>query len=144
MRLRDDPRVVVIERTNARYLASLAEPVTVAVVDASFISLKLLLPAISGWLTSTAHVVPLIKPQFEAGQQDVGKGGVVRDPAVHQRVLYDILVFASTQGFAVHGLIRSPLKGPAGNVEFLAWLVWDQADKDETAMNLPALIEAVI
>ena len=123
-RLRQDTRVIVIERTNARYLERLAEPVSLVVVDASFISLRLLLPTIKGWLTEQAEVVTLIKPQFEAGQDDVGKGGVVRDSKVHARVLGEVLSFAQTAGFSVRGLIRSPLKGPAGNVEFLAWLSW--------------------
>ncbi len=121
-RLRKDGRVVVMERTNARYVTALDEPVSLVTVDASFISLRLLLPVIRGWLTPVASVIPLIKPQFEAGKADVGKGGVVRDPAVHRRVLGDVLKSAERQGYVVRGLIRSPLKGPAGNVEFLAWL----------------------
>ena len=80
--------------------------------------------SIKGWLKPHADVIPLIKPQFEAGQHDVGKGGVVRDPQVHARVLEEVLTFAQNQGFIVRGLIRSPLKGPAGNIEFLAWLGW--------------------
>ena len=122
--LRQDARVVVMERTNVRYVESLPEPVSLVVMDASFISLKLLLPVIKNWLISPADVIPLIKPQFEAGQQDVGKGGVVRDNQVHARVLQEVLTFARGQGFAVRGLIKSPLKGPAGNIEFLAWLGW--------------------
>ncbi|GAB4453454.1 MAG: TlyA family rRNA (cytidine-2'-O)-methyltransferase [Anaerolineae bacterium] len=121
-RLRTDPRVVVMERTNARYVESLPEPVSLATVDASFISLRLLLPAVWGWLAEPADVVPLIKPQFEAGRRDVGKGGVVRNAAVHRRVLQEVLSAAAALGFTVRGLIRSPLTGPAGNVEFLAWL----------------------
>jgi 23S rRNA (cytidine1920-2'-O)/16S rRNA (cytidine1409-2'-O)-methyltransferase len=122
--LRQDPRVVVMERTNVRYIEILPERVSLVVMDASFISLRLLLPTIKNWLTPDAVVIPLIKPQFEAGQQDVGKGGVVRDAQVHARVLGEVLTFAAAQGFAVRGLIRSPLKGPAGNIEFLAWLNW--------------------
>lgn len=122
--LRQDERVVVLERTNARHLETLAEPVELVVMDASFISLRLLLPVIQGWLTPTADLIPLIKPQFEAGPHDVGKGGVVRDRAVHHRVLDEILTFAVEKGFTVHGLTRSPLKGPAGNIEFMAWLGW--------------------
>jgi 23S rRNA (cytidine1920-2'-O)/16S rRNA (cytidine1409-2'-O)-methyltransferase len=75
-----------------------------------------------------ADVVALIKPQFEAGKKDLGKGGVVKDPLVHQRVLDEILAFAQEAGFSVRGLIQSPLKGPAGNIEFLVWLGWGQAD----------------
>lgn len=119
--LRQDSRVVVIERTNARYLERLDEQVSLVVIDASFISLKLLLPVISKWLTEKADVITLIKPQFEAGRKDVGKGGVVKDVAIHRRVLYEILGFTQTLDFSVGGLIMSPLKGPAGNTEFLAW-----------------------
>jgi 23S rRNA (cytidine1920-2'-O)/16S rRNA (cytidine1409-2'-O)-methyltransferase len=139
--LRQDARVIVMERTNARYIEALPKPVDLVVVDASFISLKLLLPAIRKWLTSNADVIPLIKPQFEAGQQDVGKGGVVKDARVHERVLREVLTFAQSDGFAVRGLIRSPLKGPAGNVEFLAWLGWGRVAE---AKSIDDLIWAVI
>ncbi|NLF77637.1 MAG: TlyA family RNA methyltransferase [Chloroflexi bacterium] len=123
-RLRVDPRVVVLERTNARHVETLDEPVRLIVVDASFISLRLLLPVFRDWLEPEAlGVIALVKPQFEAGKGQVGKGGVVRDPAVHRRVLADVLGAAQDDGYGVRGLIRSPLKGPAGNIEFLAWLV---------------------
>jgi 23S rRNA (cytidine1920-2'-O)/16S rRNA (cytidine1409-2'-O)-methyltransferase len=139
--LRADSRVVVIERTNARYLEQLAEPVSLIVIDASFISLRLLLPTIKNWLTPTADMVALIKPQFEAGQDDVGKGGVVRDAKVHRRVLEEVLTFASAQNFAVRGLIRSPLKGPAGNIEFLVWLGWNI---DAPNPSIETLVTAVL
>jgi len=138
--LRQDARVVVMERTNARYLETLPEPVNLVVVDASFISLKLLLPVIKGWLSPRADVVALIKPQFEAGRQDVGKGGVVKDSRVHARVLQEILVFAREQGFAVRGLTVSPLKGPAGNVEFLAWL----GHEPSPSADINALIQNIL
>lgn len=138
--LRQDARVIAIERTNARYLERLDEPVSLVVVDASFISLRLLLPVIKGWLLPQAEVIPLIKPQFEAGKQDVGKGGVVRDRRIHARVLTDILTFAHEQGFAVKGLTTSPIKGPAGNTEFLAWLGWGT---DESSLDLKTLVDAV-
>lgn len=137
--LRRDARVVTIERTNARYLERLAEPVSVVVLDASFISLRLLLPVIKDWLTPQADVIPLIKPQFEAGKQDVGKGGVVRDHRIHARVLTEILVFAQEQQFTVKGLTTSPIKGPAGNIEFLAWFGWGT---DETSLDIETLIAA--
>jgi 23S rRNA (cytidine1920-2'-O)/16S rRNA (cytidine1409-2'-O)-methyltransferase len=121
-RLRQDARVIVMERTNARYLERLPEPIDVLTIDASFISLRLLLPVVKHWLTGQGHLVALIKPQFEAGKQDVGKGGVVKSPEIHRRVLHEVLSAAQSEGLAVAGLIRSPLKGPAGNVEFLAWL----------------------
>ncbi|MBN1679942.1 MAG: TlyA family RNA methyltransferase [Anaerolineae bacterium] len=121
-RLRSDPRVIVMERTNARYVETLDEPVSVVVVDASFISLRLLLPVFRRWLTEPANVIVLIKPQFEAGKGQIGKGGVVRDPDVHHRVLSDVLAASVESGYTVQGVIPSPLKGPAGNIEFLAWL----------------------
>jgi 23S rRNA (cytidine1920-2'-O)/16S rRNA (cytidine1409-2'-O)-methyltransferase len=121
-KLRNDPRVVVMDRTNARYVESLPEPIGVAVIDASFISLRLILPAVLKWLQVEAHVVALIKPQFEAGRRQVGKGGVVRDREVHRVVLRAIWQDAPGLGFSPIDLIRSPLAGPAGNVEFLIWL----------------------
>lgn len=121
-RLRQDSRVLLMERTNARYLESLPELVQLVTVDASFISLKLLLPAIKQWLRPNASVIALIKPQFEAGRESVGKGGVVRDTAVHRKVLQEILVFAQKIGLPPYGLTTSPIKGPAGNIEFLVWL----------------------
>jgi 23S rRNA (cytidine1920-2'-O)/16S rRNA (cytidine1409-2'-O)-methyltransferase len=123
-KLRNDPRVVVMEETNARHVESLPELVQLVTCDASFISLKILLPVIQRWLGPGAGVITLIKPQFEAGRADVARGdGVVRDPLIHRRVLVDVLGFVQAQAFGVKGLIRSPLLGPKGNAEFLAWLV---------------------
>ncbi len=119
--LRADDRVIVMERTNARYLEALDEPVSLVVVDASFISLKILLPAIQKWLTPHADIITLIKPQFEAGKADIGKGGVVRSGSIHARVLHEVIDFAQQSGLQVGGLTVSPIKGPAGNIEFLAW-----------------------
>jgi 23S rRNA (cytidine1920-2'-O)/16S rRNA (cytidine1409-2'-O)-methyltransferase len=116
-----------MERTNARYVEALPEPVSLVVVDASFISLRLLLPVFRGWLGVGAHVIVLVKPQFEAGKGQVGKGGVVRETTVHRRVLHDVLEAAQAEGYTVRGLIPSPLKGPAGNIEFLAWLSLGEA-----------------
>ncbi len=120
--LQQDPRVVVLDRTNIRYLASLPEPVSLVTIDVSFISLRLVLPAVLRLMDATADVIALIKPQFEAGRVQVGKGGVVRDPAVHRQVLTDVLAFAQELGLTVRGLTASPVTGPAGNREFLAWL----------------------
>ncbi len=120
-KLRQDPRVVVMERTNARYLTQLPAPVDLATVDVSFISLGLILPVVANWLKPGGDVVALVKPQFEAGRKAVGKGGVVRDPAVHRKVLQDVLGISVSAGLAPQGLIRSPLRGPKGNVEFLMW-----------------------
>ncbi len=122
-KLRQDPRVILLERTNARYLESLPEPVDLVSVDVSFISLRLILPAVRRWLKPGGQVVALVKPQFEAGRDQVGRGGVVRDPRVHRRVLRAILRAAAELELGARGLMRSPLKGPKGNVEFLLWLV---------------------
>jgi 23S rRNA (cytidine1920-2'-O)/16S rRNA (cytidine1409-2'-O)-methyltransferase len=119
-KLQKDPRVIVIDRTNARHLESVGEAVDLATIDVSFISLKLILPAVVGWLKDQGRIVALIKPQFEAKAQQVEKGGVVRDPEVHRAVLNDVIDWAAAQGLGLAGLIRSPLIGPAGNVEFLA------------------------
>lgn len=140
-RLRSDPRVVVMERTNARHITALEEPVGLVVVDASFISLRLLLPVIRGWLADGADLIVLIKPQFEAGKGQVGKGGVVRDPDIHRRVLQEVLLSAQGTGYTTRGLIRSPLKGPAGNVEFLAWLA---PGAPESPPELDTMIDAVV
>jgi 23S rRNA (cytidine1920-2'-O)/16S rRNA (cytidine1409-2'-O)-methyltransferase len=120
-----------MEGTNARYVKSLPEPVQVITIDVSFISLKILLPVIRDWLfkegdggqNPKGSIIALIKPQFEAGRQQVGRSkGVIRDPLIHHQVVLDILGFAHELGYAVLGLIRSPLTGPKGNVEFLVWL----------------------
>ena len=123
-KLRSDARVVVLERTNIRHLAQLPDAalVDLGVIDASFISLALVLPPTLNLLALHGEIIALIKPQFEAGQADVGKGGVVRDVKVHRRVLLDTLALATNLGLTVAGLIASPLLGPAGNVEFLVWL----------------------
>jgi len=120
--LRRDPRVVVMERTNVRYLNSLPERIDLATVDVSFISLKLVLPNVVNWLKQRGDIIALVKPQFEAGREKVGKGGIVKDPMVHRDVLLDFLSWAEEFGLTVRGLIPSPIKGAAGNVEFLAHL----------------------
>ncbi|GAB4574038.1 MAG: TlyA family rRNA (cytidine-2'-O)-methyltransferase [Anaerolineae bacterium] len=142
-RLQKDERVVVMDRTNARHVERLPEPVSVVTIDASFISLRLLLPVVSSWLARPAHVIPLIKPQFEAGKRDVGKGGVVRDAQVHRRVLLTVCEAAFEQGFTVQGLVASPIKGPSGNVEFLAWLTLgvDRMPSVEIAHMIEAALE---
>lgn len=140
-RLRQDARVVVLERTNIRYLEALPALGAVpghadeakasagalvladcAAIDVAFISLKLVLPAVCRLIKPEAWIVALVKPQFEAGVEHVGKGGVVRDPAVHAAVLREVLAAAAELGLSPCGLARSPITGPAGNVEFLAWL----------------------
>ena len=123
--LREDPRVVVMEQTNVRYLqpGQLPEQVDLAVIDVSFISLSLVLPAVRQILRPDhGQILCLIKPQFEAGKAHVGKKGVVREPQVHRRVLEDFCVMASALGFTVAGLTYSPIRGPEGNIEFLGHL----------------------
>jgi 23S rRNA (cytidine1920-2'-O)/16S rRNA (cytidine1409-2'-O)-methyltransferase len=124
-KIRIDPRVVVMEQTNIRYLtpANLGELLDLSVLDVSFISLSLVLPTIRNLLKEdSGQVICLIKPQFEAGKAAVGKKGVVRDPAIHKRVLDDFLQLASQLDFTVLGLTFSPVRGPEGNIEFLAHL----------------------
>lgn len=124
-KLRQDSRVVVMEGVNARFVEALAEPVSLITVDASFISLKLLLPVIRHWLAGpeSGDILALIKPQFEVGRAQAARArGVIRDPQAHRQVLLDVLGFALAERFGVCGLIRSPLLGPKGNSEFLAWL----------------------
>jgi 23S rRNA (cytidine1920-2'-O)/16S rRNA (cytidine1409-2'-O)-methyltransferase len=121
-RLRGDPRVVAMERTNVRTLEALPEPIDVAVADLSFISLRLVLPSIGRLTRPRAPIVALVKPQFEAGKDQVPRGGVVRDPATHRRVLLDLWAWALAHDLTPRGLTPSPIRGPAGNVEFLLWL----------------------
>jgi 23S rRNA (cytidine1920-2'-O)/16S rRNA (cytidine1409-2'-O)-methyltransferase len=122
-KLRNDPRVVVMEETNARFVESLPEKVSLITVDASFISLKILLPVIKNWQFEKPGILCLIKPQFEAGKKDVSRGdGVIRDPEIHKQVLLDVLGYAKNEGLGLRGLIKSPLLGPKGNAEFLVWL----------------------
>jgi 23S rRNA (cytidine1920-2'-O)/16S rRNA (cytidine1409-2'-O)-methyltransferase len=120
--LRQDGRVVLMERTNARYLESLPEEVALITIDVSFISLRLIIPAALKWLKPEGDVVALLKPQFEAGRERVGKGGVVRDKRVHKEVLLELCGWMVENGLSVLGVIPSPIKGPAGNVEFLLHL----------------------
>jgi 23S rRNA (cytidine1920-2'-O)/16S rRNA (cytidine1409-2'-O)-methyltransferase len=122
--LRCDERVTVMERTNARNLTpeNFSEKMDMAVMDMSFISLHLVLPAVRSLLTENGQVVCLVKPQFEAGREKVGKKGVVRDPAVHQEVLENFVASAAGLGFSVAGMTFSPVRGPEGNIEYLAWL----------------------
>ena len=122
--LRNDPRVMVMERTNARFMTPewFSEPISFASIDVSFISLRLILPPLFPCLPENGEVVALIKPQFEAGRAEIGKNGVVRDPAVHERVIHDVLAFADETGFTVSGLSFSPITGPKGNIEYLLYM----------------------
>ncbi len=140
--LRRDPRVTVMERTNFRYLTRADLPADTpdfATIDVSFISLKLILPALGGILEQGGRVVALIKPQFEAGREKVGKSGVIRDAAVHREVLETVLGFAAEFGYRLDGLTFSPITGGEGNIEFLA--VWTWTGEPQ---SLPADISARI
>ena len=120
--LRQDPRVVLMERTNARALPPLDPPPSLAVMDVSFISPRLLLPALAGAVSPGADVIVLVKPQFEAGRESVGKGGVVRDPRDRAAAVTSVALWALERHWRVGGVLASPLRGPAGNREFLIWL----------------------
>lgn len=139
--LREDPRVVVMERTNIRYLETLPERPDLAAINVSFISLDKALPAVWRLLMPEGRVVALIKPQFEAGRGAVGKGGVVRDTATHRAVLERVLSFAAAGGWHVYGLIASPLLGRSGNREFLA--LWSKLPP-AAPYDANALIEAAM
>jgi len=155
-KLRNDKRVHVMEETNARYVESLPEQVDLVTVDASFISLKIILPVVKKWTPLRlppfsekmggeieSGVVALIKPQFEAGKKDVARGdGVIRDPEIHKNVLLDVLSFAQQESFSIRGLIKSPLLGPKGNAEFLVWL--DQTSAEAGSVEINQLVERVL
>ena len=140
--IRNDPRVVCLERTNARYLTTqqISEPLDFVSIDVSFISLGLILPALRPLMAAEGQIAALVKPQFEAGKDKVGKKGVVRDPAVHREVLERFLDHAKESGFTVLDLSYSPVRGPEGNIEYLGWL--RRGPGEETVFDLAALVEA--
>ena len=141
-KLRNDERVVCMERTNARYLSheQIPDELDFASIDVSFISLKLILPAVHNVLKAGGHVACLVKPQFEAGREKVGKKGVVRDPSVHLEVLQNFLIHAKESGFTVLDLTYSPIRGPEGNIEYLDYL--ESGEWVEKEFDLKALVEA--
>ena len=141
-KLRTDERVVNLERTNLRYVTEeqIPELLDLAVMDVSFISIKLVLPAVKALLKPGADYVCLIKPQFEAGREEVGKKGVVRDKAVHERVIKDIISFAPEIGFSVMGLDFSPIKGPEGNIEYICHL--KNGEFEAEPVDVSAVVEA--
>jgi 23S rRNA (cytidine1920-2'-O)/16S rRNA (cytidine1409-2'-O)-methyltransferase len=140
--LRNDSRVVVMERTNIRYLQELPEQPALATIDVSFISLDLVLPVVQRLLTPQGQAVCLVKPQFEAGKSQVGKGGVVRDPEAHAMVLRRVLRRARDDGWRLGGLMISPITGPAGNREFLAWLHHGPAeDADDLERTIVGVLD---
>ncbi len=141
-KLRNDPRVVCMERTNARYLTheQIPEELDFASIDVSFISLKLIFPALYGLLREGGEIACLIKPQFEAGREKVGKKGVVRDPTVHLEVLEHFLIHAKENNFTVLGITYSPIRGPEGNIEYLGFL--RKSEEPDAAVDLSAIVEA--
>ena len=156
-KLRNHPRVKIMEETNARYLDKLDEPVSFVTVDVSFISIKVILSVIRNWYLDfgvtdveksknegSREIILLIKPQFEAGRKVVAKGkGVVRDPEVHRKVLLEVLKFSFENGFYLQGLVPSPILGPKGNIEFLAWLKGIEG-KDYSHRPLEDIISAIV
>ena len=141
-KLRNDSRVVCMERTNARYLdhEQIPDELDFASIDVSFISLKLILPAVHNVLKAGGHVACLVKPQFEAGREKVGKKGVVRDPDVHREVLENFLMHAKESGFTVLDLTYSPIRGSEGNIEYLGYL--ESGEWVEKEFDLKALVDA--
>ena len=137
-KIRSDERVVVMERTNIRYVTpeDLGEPLDLSVIDVSFIGLEIVLPTIKTLLKPTGQVLCLIKPQFEAGKENVGKKGVVRDPKIHKMVLDNFVSLVDSLGFKILGLTFSPVKGPEGNIEFLGHLTLDNVEgiRPDTAL----------
>lgn len=141
-KLRNDERVVNLERTNLRYVTSeqIPEVLDLAVMDVSFISIKLVLPAVKALLKDGADIICLIKPQFEAGRDEVGKKGVVRDVRVHEQVVQSILDFAPGIGLSVCGLDYSPIKGPEGNIEYICHM--KNAVLPPVALDVAAVVES--
>jgi 23S rRNA (cytidine1920-2'-O)/16S rRNA (cytidine1409-2'-O)-methyltransferase len=140
-KIRQNPNVVVMEGVNARFLERLPENIDFVTIDASFISSKVILPIVKGWFQeSTGQVIVLIKPQFEADRSQTSRGkGVIREPKVHKQVLYTVLEFAESEGYQISDLMRSPLLGPKGNVEFLARL----SLQGQTKVDLKGMIESL-
>ncbi len=136
-KLRTDPKVVCMERTNIRYVTpeDINNVLDFASIDVSFISLKLVLPVLKTLLSENGEIVALIKPQFEAGREKVGKKGVVRDPKVHEEVIFMIIEFAISTGYKIKGLEYSPVKGPEGNIEYLLYLTKDKEFTEDVDYN---------
>ena len=141
-KLRQDERVVSMERTNIRYVTDeiIPDKIDFFSVDVSFISLTLVLPAVKNLLSAAGEGVCLIKPQFEAGREKVGKKGVVRDKSVHEEVIVKIINFAEETGFSVHGLDYSPIKGPEGNIEYLLHIGLNKNNNDD--ISVKAVVDA--
>lgn len=143
-KIRKNERVVVMERTNARFVATLPDPISLVVADLSFISLQVFYPIIRGWVSRDSDVIFLVKPQFEAGREEVPEGGVVVDPEVHRSVLRRTLHAAQTADFAIAGLIPSPIRGGSGNKEFLLWAQAGENNRQLDGNALDSFVEAAV
>jgi 23S rRNA (cytidine1920-2'-O)/16S rRNA (cytidine1409-2'-O)-methyltransferase len=143
--LRQDERVIVMEGTNARYLDKLPEEINLVTIDVSFISLKILLPVAWAWYGDEGgDAIVLIKPQFEAGKSEATRGkGVIRDPKIHERILIDILSFAESAGYKVLGVMKSPIMGPKGNIEYLARLKYPRKDESDIRELISPLFDNI-
>ena len=135
-KLRQDERVVSMEGVNVRYLKTLPESIDLATIDVSFISLSMVLPVVAGWLQPEGEVIALVKPQFEAGRSEVKRGGVVKDPDVHRRVVEQVMKIGRSIGLFTAGLIMSPLKGPKGNREFLLHLQRQDRGREDELLEM--------
>jgi 23S rRNA (cytidine1920-2'-O)/16S rRNA (cytidine1409-2'-O)-methyltransferase len=120
-KIRSNPKVIVMERTNVRYVPSLPDPISLVTIDVSFISLTKVLPVVAQWLVPHGSIIALIKPQFEASKDEVGEGGIIQDSTVHERVVQEIIDFLPSIGLDKKGLVPSPILGAEGNREFLVW-----------------------
>jgi 23S rRNA (cytidine1920-2'-O)/16S rRNA (cytidine1409-2'-O)-methyltransferase len=142
-KLRQDPRVVCMEKTNIRYVTpeDIGEALDFASVDVSFISLTKVLEPARALLKEHGRMVCLIKPQFEAGREKVGKKGVVRDKAVHEEVISNVISYARQIGFAIHNLEYSPIKGPEGNIEYLVYIEKTERESEEDTVDIHAVVE---
>jgi 23S rRNA (cytidine1920-2'-O)/16S rRNA (cytidine1409-2'-O)-methyltransferase len=142
-KLRQDTRVVVMEDTNARHVNHLPEPINLVTIDASFISLKVLLPVVRGWLSTPGEVITLIKPQFEAERTQAARSrGVIRDPEIHRKIMQDVLTFSQQEGYEARAVLRSPLVGPKGNKEFFAYLTYPALAVQDVERLIAGLMEA--
>ena len=140
-KLRNDPRVILMEKTNARFIQELPKKIELATIDASFISLKILLPVVKKWLINEGVIIALVKPQFEAGREISARGkGVIRDPKIHLQVLKEIILFSYDSGFEIKGIIASPIIGPKGNREFLIYLSYPRNSQEKEEMIFERMI----
>jgi 23S rRNA (cytidine1920-2'-O)/16S rRNA (cytidine1409-2'-O)-methyltransferase len=121
-RLRQDPRVIVMDRVNARNTPDIREKLDMVVIDVSFISVEKIIPAVAGLLKEKGSIIVLVKPQFEAKRKEVGKGGIIRQPEIHARVLGRFVKWVTDNGYRLKGMVGSPIEGASGNREFLTWL----------------------